>query len=79
MRLTLNRLLSNVSSLTGRLRRWRLIRSSILVQRRVPLDKEKGLVKDKNILSGAEHRLLLTLERGLEPKLWDIAAASLTG
>ena len=44
----------------------------------MPLDKEKGLVKDKNILSGAEHRLLLTSERGLEPKLWDIAAASLT-
>jgi hypothetical protein len=28
-----------------------------LVQKRVPLDKEKGFVKDKNILSGAEQRL----------------------
>ncbi len=28
------------------------------VQSRVPLDKEKGFVKDKNILSGAEQRLV---------------------
>jgi hypothetical protein len=32
----------------------------------VPLDKEKGFVKDKDILSGAEHRLFWTSER-----VWD--------
>jgi hypothetical protein len=29
----------------------------------VAIDKEKGFVKDKNILSGAEHRLLGRPER----------------
>jgi hypothetical protein len=33
---------------------------------RVPLDKEKGVVKGKDILSGAEHRFLWTPER-----VWD--------
>jgi hypothetical protein len=33
---------------------------------RVPLDKEKGVVKGKDILSGAEHRLFSTSER-----VWD--------
>jgi hypothetical protein len=32
---------------------------------RVPLDKEKGVVKGEDILSGAEHRLLWT------PREWD--------
>jgi hypothetical protein len=32
----------------------------------VPLDKEKGFVKDKDIQSGAEHRLFWTSER-----VWD--------
>jgi hypothetical protein len=36
---------------------------------RVPLDKEKGVVKGKDILSGAEHRLLWTPER-VGPRLW---------
>jgi hypothetical protein len=36
---------------------------------RVPLDKEKGFVKGKDILSGAEHRLLSTPER-VGPRLW---------
>ena len=44
---------------------------------RVPLDKEKGFVKGEDILSGAEHRLLWTSERGLGPRLWDITAESL--
>jgi hypothetical protein len=42
---------------------------------RVPLDKEKGVVKGKDILSGAEHRLLSTSER-VGPGLWDITVAS---
>ena len=33
---------------------------------RVPLDKEKGVVKGKDIRSGAEHRFLWTPER-----VWD--------
>jgi hypothetical protein len=33
------------------------------------LDKEKGVVKGKDILSGAEHRLLWTPER-VGPRLW---------
>jgi hypothetical protein len=41
----------------------------------VPLDKEKGFVKGKVILSGAEHRLLSTLE-SVGPRLWDITAES---
>jgi hypothetical protein len=32
----------------------------------VPLDKEKGVVKGKDILSGAEHRFFSTSER-----VWD--------
>ena len=32
----------------------------------MPLDKEKGVVKDEDILSGAEHRLFLPSER-----VWD--------
>jgi hypothetical protein len=32
----------------------------------VPLDKEKGVVKGEDILSGAEHRLFSTSER-----VWD--------
>ena len=43
---------------------------------RVPLDKEKGFVKGKEILSGAEHRLLPTSE-SVGPRLWDITAESL--
>src|ERR1700677_4396912 len=42
----------------------------------VALDKEKGFVKGENILSGAEHRLLLTSE-SVGPRLWDITAESL--
>ncbi len=42
---------------------------------RVPLDKEKGIVKGKDILSGAEHRLLSTSE-SVGPRLWDITALS---
>jgi hypothetical protein len=42
----------------------------------VPLDKEKGFVKGKDILSGAEHRLLSTSE-SVGPRLWDITAESL--
>jgi hypothetical protein len=45
---------------------------------RVPLDKEKGFVKGKEILSGAEHRLLPTSE-SVGPRLWDITAKSLSG
>jgi len=41
----------------------------------VPLDKGKGVVKGKDILSGAEHRLLWTSE-SVGPELWDITAAS---
>ena len=47
-----------------------------VTNRRVPLDKEKGFVKGEDILSGAEHRLLLTSER-VGPRLWDITAESL--
>jgi hypothetical protein len=43
---------------------------------RVPLDKEKGFVKGKEILSGAEHRLVPTSE-SVGPRLWDITAESL--
>jgi hypothetical protein len=43
---------------------------------RVPLDKEKGVVKGEDILSGAEHRLLLTSE-SVGARLWDITAESL--
>ena len=32
----------------------------------MPIDKEKGVVKDEDILSGAEHRLFLPSER-----VWD--------
>jgi hypothetical protein len=45
----------------------------------VPLDKEKGFVKDEDIQSGAKHRLLWTSERGMGPRLWDITAASFSG
>src|SRR5712664_1748114 len=41
-----------------------------------PIDKEKGFVKGKEILSGAEHRLLPTSE-SVGPRLWDITAESL--
>jgi hypothetical protein len=41
----------------------------------VPIDKEKGFVKGKDILSGAEHRLLSTSE-SVGPRLWDITAES---
>ena len=41
----------------------------------MPLDKEKGFVKGKDILSGAEHRLLSTSE-SVGPSSGDITAAS---
>jgi hypothetical protein len=44
--------------------------------RRVPLDKEKGVVKGEDILSGAEHRFASTSE-SVGPRLWDITAESL--
>ncbi|MGA9042392.1 MAG: hypothetical protein WB421_17795, partial [Terriglobales bacterium] len=49
--------------------------SAVIRQGRVPLDKEKGVVKGKDILSGAEHRFPSTSER-VGPGLWDITALS---
>jgi hypothetical protein len=55
-------------------RRARLQLSNI--SGRVPLDKEKGVVKGEDILSGAEHRFASTSE-SVGPRLWDITAESL--
>jgi hypothetical protein len=42
----------------------------------VPLDKEKGVVKDEDTLSGAKHRFFGHPMKGLGPRTWDITAAS---
>jgi hypothetical protein len=36
----------------------------------VPLDKEKGVVKDEDILSGVERRFFGTSEKGMGPRAW---------
>ena len=36
----------------------------------MPLDKEKGVVKDEDILSGVERRFFGTSEKGMGPRAW---------